>query len=331
MDFEPSDDQVALQQELRRFLEARITPEARAAAFDRSLWRSLGELGVFGLRLPEDAGGVGLGLAEAVIVFEELGRVATPGPLIASHLAAGLVDGAAGGATVVGVLPAPGDAGPVLVEHLDVLDSLLVVGPDGVDLVAPAPAGTPVERPLDPLTPVHLLDAVPAGERIAGPAVAARLRAEGGLLAAAMQVGLAEAAVRMGTAYARERRQFDRPIGSFQAVKHLLADAQVGVEIARAAVHAAAVTADDVTGGAGDGASAGDDAGDTGDPARALLAARIVASRAAHRATTANIQVHGGMGYTWELEAHLLLKRAMVLDVALAPAEAAVDELAATL
>jgi alkylation response protein AidB-like acyl-CoA dehydrogenase len=317
MDFEPSDDQVALQQELRRFLEARVTSESRRAqVFDRELWRALAEMGVFGLRLPEADGGVGLGLAEAVIVFEELGRVAAPGPLIASHLTAGLVDGAVTGATVVGVLPA--DAAPVLVEHLDVLDVLLVVGPDGVDRVAPPPAGTAVERPLDPLTPVHLLEAVPAGERIGGPDLAARLRTEGVLLAAAMQVGLAEAAVRMGTEYAQQRRQFDRPIGSFQAVKHLLANAQVAVEIARAAVHAAAVTADDAD-------------GDAADADRAVLAARIVASRAAHRATTANIQVHGGMGYTWELDAHLFLKRAMVLDVALGPTEAAIDHLAAAL
>jgi alkylation response protein AidB-like acyl-CoA dehydrogenase len=319
VDFEPSDDQQALQQELRRFLESRVTAETRQVD-DASLWPALGELGVFGLRLPEADGGVGLGLAEAVIVFEELGRVAAPGPLIASHLAAGLVEGAVTGATVVGVLPA--DAAPVFVEHPDLVDVLLVVGPDGVDRVAPVPAGAPVERPLDPLTPVHLLDAVPAGERIAGPDVARRLRDEGALLAAAMQVGLAEAAVRMGTEYAGQRRQFDRPIGSFQAVKHLLADAQVAVEIARAAVHAAAVTADD--GGDGDG-------DDSDEVTRAILAARIVASRAAQRATTANIQVHGGMGYTWELDAHLFMKRALVLDVGLGPTEAAIDELAGAL
>jgi alkylation response protein AidB-like acyl-CoA dehydrogenase len=352
VDFEPSDDQRAVQQELRRFLEARVTAEARmalaaqadtaagagAGAVDRELWQALGDLGVFGLRLGEDGGGVGLGLAEAVIVFEELGRVAAPGPLIATHLAAGLVGGAAAGGTVVGLLPAgdasdTGDTGdavgadrPVLVEHLDGLDVLLVVGPGGVDRIAPAASvgATPVERPVDPLTPVHLLDAVPAGERIAGPDVARRLRADGALLAAAMQVGLAEAAVGMGTAYAQQRHQFGRPIGSFQAVKHLLADAQVAVEIARAAVHAAAVTADDGSGGSGD-------AGDPRAGARAVPAARIVASRAAHRATTANIQVHGGMGYTWELDAHLFLKRSMVLDVALGPAEAAIDELAAAL
>jgi alkylation response protein AidB-like acyl-CoA dehydrogenase len=321
MDFELSDDQVALQQELRRFLETRVTSEARRAigeqpgAVDRDLWRELGDMGVFGLRLPEAEGGVGLGLAEAAIVFEELGRCAVPGPLIASHLAAGLVGGAAAGEVVVGLLPA--DARPIVAEHLDGLDTLLVVSQQhGIERVAP-PAGTAVERPLDPLTPVHLLDAVPSGDPIGTADDAGRLRHDGGLLAAAFQVGLGEVAVRLGTDYAQQRKQFDRPIGSFQAVKHLLAEAQVAVEIARAGVHAAAVTADEAVDGVA---------------GRGVPSARIVASRAAQRATTACIQVHGGMGYTWELDAHLFLKRALVLDVGPAlPTDDAVDAVAATL
>jgi alkylation response protein AidB-like acyl-CoA dehydrogenase len=329
VDFEPSDDQAALQEELRRFLTSRVTSEARRAvaevpgAVDRSLWGELGEMGVFGLRLPESAeGGVGLGLAEAVIVFEELGRVVAPGPLVATHIAAGLVDGAATGAAVVGLLPA--GPGPVLVEHLDALDVLLVIGDDGddgVDRVDPAAlrgSGTgagrePLERPLDPLTPVHLLDALPSGERIADAAAAERLRIEGALLSAAMQVGLGQAAIELGTAYAKERTQFDRPIGSFQAVKHLLANAQVAVEIARAGVQSAAVVSDEAL------------------DAEAIHGARIVASRAAQRATTTCIQVHGGMGYTWELDAHLFFKRALVLDQTPGTTEHSYDALAAAL
>jgi alkylation response protein AidB-like acyl-CoA dehydrogenase len=324
VDFELDDDQVVLQQELRRFLEARVTSEARRAiaerpgAVDRALWRDLGEMGVFALTRPEAEDGVGLGLAEAVIVFEELGRVGAPGPLIATHLAAGLVDGAASGGVVVGVLPA--EARPVMVEHLDALDALLVVGTDAIEqVVLPATGmGAAVERPLDPLTPVHLLSAVPRGERIAGGEQAERFRREGALLAGAFQVGLAEAALLLGVDHALQRTQFDRLIGSFQAVKHLLADAQVAVEIARAAVHAAAVELDESH---DDGPHA----------ASTVHGARIVASRAAQRATTTCIQVHGGMGYTWELDAHLLLKRAMVLDVGIGPTEAAIDALAGTL
>jgi alkylation response protein AidB-like acyl-CoA dehydrogenase len=128
------------------------------------------------------------------------------------------------------------------------------------------------------------------------------------LLAAAQQVGLGYAAVDMATAYAKDRQQFGRPIGSFQAVKHLLADAVVGLEVARAAVDAAGVTLDE------DGGGEGGEGSDGADVDRAVTSARIVASEAAATATRASIQVHGGMGYTWELPAHHFLKRVLVLD-----------------
>ncbi len=116
MDLEPSDDQAALAAELARFLADRVTPEARRAAadrpggVDRDLWQALGELGTFALTVPEARDGVGLGMAEATLVFEELGRAAVPGPLIGTFLAAGLdlpIAAAAGaGEAVVGLVPA---------------------------------------------------------------------------------------------------------------------------------------------------------------------------------------------------------------------------------
>lgn len=328
MDFEPTDDQQALQAELRRFLADRVTSEARRTiaglpgAVDRDLWRELGGMGIFSLTVPEAEGGVGLGLADATLVFEELGRAAVPGPVIGTFLAAGLgADVSAPartGEAVVGITPS---GSPAFVEHVAALDALLVVGETEV-VLAGRPAGArPVARPLDPLTPVDVVDALPAGTTVGGAELAARLRSAGALLAAAMQVGLADAAVAMGTAYAKDRTQFGRVIGSFQAVKHLLADAQVQLEVARAAVQAAGVEVDDAA------------AGDTGaaQARRAVDAARIVAGRAADRATRACIQVHGGMGFTWELDAHLLLKRALVLDVGIGPPDAAVESLAAVL
>lgn len=338
MDFELTDDQLALQAELRRFLADRVTPEVRRAiadqpgAVDRDLWRELGGTGIFALTLPEADGGVGLGLADATIVFEELGRAAVPGPVIGTFLAAGLaargVDGLAGAATgdaVVGLSPA---GAPAFVEHLAALDALLVVGHDGVTLTERPGSSRSVDRPLDPLTPVDVVDALPAGQPVGGADVAARLRTAGGLLAAALQVGLAESAVALGTSYAKERTQFGRVIGSFQAVKHLLADAQVQVEVARAAVQAAGVELDDAEAGATAGAETDTDRARAH---RAVDAARIVASRAADRATRACVQVHGGMGFTWELDAHLFLKRALVLDVGIGSPETAAESLAATL
>ncbi|HET9612273.1 MAG TPA: acyl-CoA dehydrogenase family protein, partial [Acidimicrobiales bacterium] len=160
MDFEPTGDQQALQAELRRFLADRVTGDARRAigelpgAVDRDLWRELGGMGVFALTLPASGGGVGLGLADATLVFEELGRAAVPGPLLGTFLAAGLrVDvstAAAAGEAVVGIVPA-GD--PAFVEHLAALDALVVVGDGGVGLADPPGGGRRVERPLDPLTP----------------------------------------------------------------------------------------------------------------------------------------------------------------------------------
>ncbi len=339
MDFEPTDDQLALQAELRRFLADRATPEARRAiaelpgAVDRDLWRELGGMGVFALTLPE--AGVGLGFADATLVFEELGRAAVAGPLIGTFLAAGLgaeiSARAATGDAVVGLAPAQ----PTFVEHVAALDALIVVADDGVTLTGRPTGSRPVDRPLDPLTPVDVVDALPAGEAVGGPDAAARLRTAGGLLAAALQVGLADAAVTLATDYARDRIQFGRAIGSFQAIKHLLADAQVGVEVARAAVQAAGVEIDEageareaVDGGA---PVAADDMGAGHRAHRAVDAARIVASRAADRATRACIQVHGGMGFTWELDAHLFLKRAMVLDVGIGSPDEALEALAAVL
>src|SRR5918995_1164197 len=324
MDFEPTDDQLALQAQLRRFLDDRVTPEARRAiadlpgAVDRDLWHDLGGMGVFALTLPESRGGVALGFADATLLFEELGRAAVPGPLVGTFLAAGLgadISGrAATGDAVVGLVPAQ----PVFVDHVAALDALLVVADDGVTL-SDRPAGSrPVDRPLDPMTPVDVV---------------------GGLLAAALQVGLAGAAVALATDYAKDRTQFGRAIGSFQAIKHLLADAQVGLEVARAAVQAAGVEIEEAgedegedVGGTDDGGApvAADDA--AGHRARrAVDAARIVASRAANRATRACIQVHGGMGFTWGLDAHLFLKRALVLDVGIGSPDEALEALAAAL
>lgn len=333
MDFELSDDQVALQSELRRFLTARIDHDVRRAAaerpgaVDRQLWSELAGMGVFGIHTTEQLGGVGLGLAEATIVFEELGRAAVPGPTVATCLAATLgITGAADGSAVVGLVGSV-DSSPHLVEHLDGLDLLLVVHPDGTHEVEP-PAGTLLPRPLDPLTPVSVVDVLPTGGAVADTVDTERLRRDGRLLTAAFQVGLGQAAVDLATVHASERQQFGKVIGSFQAVKHLLADAIVGIDIARAGVHAAAVRIDEAgTGDAETGRAAPVDDG----RGMGVDAARLVAAEAAQRATETCIQVHGGMGFTWELDAHLFLKRSLALDTTFGSVHASYDAVAATL
>ncbi|MEU8521521.1 acyl-CoA dehydrogenase family protein [Streptomyces sp. NBC_01216] len=289
MDFRLTDDQKALKAGVREMLTARFGPDALRAAvasgrLDRALWRDLGELGFFALRLPEESGGVGLGPPEAVLVFEEAGRALLPGPLVATHLAAGEVPGAAEGKTVV---TAPG--GP-FVEWLD-----------EADVVRGDTSGAAPVRSVDPLTPLHRLPdtAAPAAWRTgaagvregapAGP-VSEPAVALGALLTAAEQLGSAGRTTEAAVRHARARQQFGRPVGAFQAVKHLCAEMLVRTEVARAAVYAAAVT---------------------GDPVE-IAGAKLLADEAAVGCARDCLQVHGGMGFTWEAEVHLHLKRAWV-------------------
>jgi alkylation response protein AidB-like acyl-CoA dehydrogenase len=299
MDFELSADQAALQEGVRKLCDGRF-PMARVRALvddggvDRDLWGELAAAGVFSLCLPESDGGVGLGHAEAVLVFEELGRALVPGPLVGTHLAAGLVD-----AAVVGVIERGRN---VAVEHLDALDVLVAVDAVGLWAIDPSTLDAQaIADPLDPLTPMHHVEALPRGAQLAGAEEAARWRRAGAALVAAQMLGLAVATTDLAAAYAKERQQFDRPIGSFQAVKHLLADMVVRAEVARAAVYAAGVTLDDPA---------------VGDVLRAVATAKLMAGDAARQNGKACVQVHGGMGFTWEVDAHLYLKRAWVLDAA---------------
>jgi alkylation response protein AidB-like acyl-CoA dehydrogenase len=266
MRFQLTEDQRALRDGVRAVLARRFGPERLRAAVDRPvldrvLWWELGDAGFFALRLPEADGGVGLGLPEAVLAFEEAGRVLLPGPLVATHLAAGSVPGAASGETVVAAV----DGG--LVEWLA-----------EADVVLGNAEGAVAVRSVDPLTPLHRVPGACAPDPLAV------------LLTAAEQLGTATRACELAVQHARTREQFGRPIGAFQAVKHLCAELLVRVEVARAAVYAAAVTAD---------------------PAD-IAAARVLADEAAVRGARDCLQVYGGMGFTWEAEVHLLLKRAWV-------------------
>ena len=305
MDFRLSEDQKALRQGVRSFCDARLPAEslhdlAKHGGFDAALWKELAELGVFSLRQPESEGGVGLRSSDAVVVFAELGRRLAPGPLAWTHLAAGLVPGAASGDVVVGGLDRMrGSSEPILVEHRDALDTLLVLSPEGVARLDPRTLeAEAVVTPLDPLTPLHLVRALPRGERLGGPEDAARLRREGAVLVSAQLLGIAEMTTELAVDYAKKREQFGRPIGGFQAVKHLCADMFVRQEVARAAVYAAGATLDDP---------------EVGDLERAVSAAKINAGEGALRNARSCIQVYGGMGFTWEMPPHYYLKRAFVL------------------
>ncbi|MFP3991758.1 acyl-CoA dehydrogenase [Streptomyces sp. E11-3] len=289
MDFQLTDDQRALRSGVRELLTGRFGREAlRTAAdaaepsLDRTLWRELGDAGFFALRLPEGEGGVGLGLPEAVLAFEEAGRVLLPGPLVATHLAAGEVAGAATGETVV-----------------TAVDGVLVPWLVASDVVRGDASGAVPVRSLDPMTPLHRVPGGTAGSGAHDPV--------GTLLAAAEQLGSAARTCEMAVQYAKEREQFGRPIGAFQAVQHLCAQMLVRAEVARSAVYAAAVTGD----------------------VREIAGAGLLADEAAVGNARDCLQVYGGMGFTWEADVHLHLKRAW-LRAELGQSAAEAEELLAT-
>ena len=251
MDFRLDEGQVELQQTVARFCADRFPLDDITArdghGVDRVAWREMADLGVFGLLRPEDRGGSGLGVVEGAILFEQLGSHLVPGPVLWSVLAAPFVDAVAGGSLLVGGIEVAqiDERGGAVVEHAQDLDVLLVI--DRAEIVACRTADLPPPAPmtpLDPLTPVGRFDRVVGGERVGDATDAANLRALGTVLVAALLVGVAARALEVARAYALEREQFGVAIGSFQAVKHLLADMYVRTGLAQSAVYAAAAMLD---------------------------------------------------------------------------------------
>jgi hypothetical protein len=299
MQFDLDDDQIELQRVVRRLCTGR-------AVIDPDLWGGLADLGVFAL-LREDSG---MRPIDAVLVCEELGRELVPGPLVGSVLAGTFLDDVAAGGAAATVLDRRGP-GPWIVDHLDRVDVVLVVDEDGVSTVdATAVTAEAIADPLDPLTPVWLVRDLPTAERHLDAGDAARVRRLVWLLSAALLSGNAAASLDVSVQYAKDRVQFGRAIGSFQAVKHLLADMHAAAGLARVACHAAGVLADDE---------------------RAVASARVVAGRAAIDNGATCIQVHGGMGFTWEAVPHLHYKRALAVEALHGSIERAAETVARSL
>ncbi|MFF2305252.1 acyl-CoA dehydrogenase family protein [Streptomyces sp. NPDC058128] len=288
------------------------------------LWKSLaGDIGVAGLLVPEKLGGQGASHREAAVVLEELGRAVTPLPYLTSAVvatetllavagesdaAAGLLAELAGGRTVAALavpLPTAPDAGlpsggtVTAVADAVAADVFLVPRADGLYAVPADEATVVPQTPLDLTRPLATVTtAAGSGARLAGPdearaAVRRGLLAGAGLLASE-QLGLAEWCLEETVRYTRERHQFNRPVGSFQALKHRMAQLWLDLVGARAAARAAA------------------DALATGSADAPLLVAvaQAYCSRTAVRAAEECVQLHGGIGMTWEHPAHLALKRA---------------------
>ncbi|VXC27404.1 acyl-CoA dehydrogenase family protein [Aeromicrobium sp. 9AM] len=319
-------------QAVRRAIEqpAGFDPELWATLCD--------QIGVAALAIPEERGGAGFSLVETYVVLEELGRALTPSPLLASvvacaallhprssslskgpdpleRIAAGTVatlawSGVTGPAdAAVGVTwsdgALTGSVSPVL--HGDTAEILLVVGQhdEGLGLFSVDPAATGLTRTrvpgMDPtLTFAHIeLDNVKA-ETITLDAseLLATVHRVGTLATAALQVGCAQRGLDMTVDYTKQREQFGRPIGSFQALKHRMADLLVQVQMSRSAAWAAVQAA--VEGAA--------------NAERLAAAAGSYCAEAAMAVAAETVQLHGGIAITWEHDAHLVLKRAQALN-----------------
>lgn len=312
MEFRLDDGQVELQQTVARFCADRFPLDGLASRegrpLDRGVWSGLAELGVLGLLLPESEGGSGLGVLEAAIVFEQLGSHLAPGPVLWTLLGAPFVDGVATGETIVtGVDASAVIDGAVVAEHAVDADVVLVVSDTGVvahrtaELAPPAPLDA-----LDPLATIGRFEGLGTGEAVGDAAASTQLRTLGTALTAALLVGVSDRSLTVAREYALERHQFDAPIGSFQAVKHMVADMYVRAMVAQSATYAAAAVLDDP----------GID-----DPARAASGAKVLAADAALANASTAIQVLGGMGFTWEMAPNYLLKRAWALENELGASE----------
>jgi alkylation response protein AidB-like acyl-CoA dehydrogenase len=341
-----TEDQEELRRYARRWLDERAPLDHVRAVmethegFDRGQWHELGELGWLGMAVPEEFGGAGYGFAELAVLAEEMGRSLYPSPFLSSVVMATsavqqagtddqrqrLLPALAAGATRATLAltevdgswePRPssttasaqGDGWVVDGTKHVVLDGhtadLLIVtarvGEDtGLFLIEQGAPGLTVERvdPLDltrPLATVEMTgveaerlgqgDSVPVVEHALTRAVAAL---------AMEQVGGAQSCLDMSVDYAKHRHQFGRPIGSFQAIKHMCADMLVAVESARSAAYHLAGVLD----------------GDEGEAAIAAPLAKAYVSEAYFTCAADAIQIHGGIGFTWEHDAHLHLKRA---------------------
>jgi alkylation response protein AidB-like acyl-CoA dehydrogenase len=318
MDFRFTAEQLEFRDSVATFLSNECTPEHLRKLLKAEVrhsserWQGLADLGLTGFFVPEDKGGLNLTEVDFVLIAETCGLYALPENFveqtaIGMPIFAGcpsspahdeILKTFAEGKTQIG-MPVPGmltfsDADIAsLIIFSDAEGRVMAVPREGYDV-------TPVES-IDPfrrLFTVNLkTDTLQVADEVLGSKLWAHAMERGTLFAAAQLVGLAQGMINMAVAYAKERKQFGQAIGSFQAVKHHLASAQVAVEFARPAVYKAAYAV----------------AHDIANAQAATSHAKVAAGDAAMLAAKTAIQVHGAMGYTFEVDLHLWMKRAWAL------------------
>ena len=361
--FVRSDEQTMLATTVREFVDAtgdldRVREMSLTeSAIDRELWDGLAEMGLIGLHIPEEYGGAGFGMPELAVVFQELGRMVAPVPLLSSVLASAAILKAGTDDQKRDMLPriASGDVIATLAAFESAHEGtprtdLTSLRPDGVGftlsgvkryvtdapnaalivttaatddgtvlVVVDADAEGVVVTPMSSLDPTRPLGdvrfddvKVDASRVMSGGDAAARAALDVGAVALAQeQVGGAERCLETSVEYAKTRFQFGRAIGSFQAIKHRCADMLVAVEHAKSAAWHAARTLEDAE-----------------ESKVSVPLARSVCSDAYLLCSGDNIQIHGGIGFTWEHDAHLYFKRAKSTSLLLGPVAVYRDRLA---
>jgi alkylation response protein AidB-like acyl-CoA dehydrogenase len=355
MNFDFSDEQKQLRDEARKFLSEKCPPKAvRAvldgkAPYDKQLWKGLAEMGFLGVAIPESYGGTGAGHLELCVVAEEMGRALAPVPFSSTvYLAAEMLLLAGSEAQKQKWLPAiaKGEA----IGTFALFEGKGNPSPQGVKLTASGGTLNGVKRPVpdgaiadfaivaactgsggrETDISLFLVDlksegveakaltnvdptrgqaelifsnckAEPLGRTGEGWSIITQVLDRAAVLIAFEQVGGADRALEMGRDYALDRIAFGRPIGSFQAVKHMLADMYVSATLARSNCYYGAWALST----------------DASELPEAAAAARISATQAFQHCSKNNIQVHGGMGFTWEFDCHMYYRRANALALGL--------------
>ncbi|UYO55502.1 acyl-CoA dehydrogenase family protein [Rhodopseudomonas palustris] len=355
MNFDFSDDQKQLRDQARRFLAEKCSPKAVRAVlegkadYDRDLWKGLAEMGFLGVAIPEEYGGTGAGHLELCVIAEELGRALAPVPFSSTvYLAAEalLLAGSEeqkqtwlpkiSSGEAIGTLAlfeGTGNPSPAAVKLAvsngtltgtkkpvsdgAIADFAIVAARTGnsgretdvslflVDLKAGGVTAKPLQN-VDPSRQQAELTfagakAEPLGAASEGWSILSRVMDRAAVLIAFEQVGGADRALEMGRDYALDRIAFGRPIGSFQAIKHILADMYVSATLARSNSYYGAWALST----------------DAAELPEAAAAARISATQAFQHCAKQNIQVHGGMGFTWEFDCHLYYRRSNALALSL--------------
>ncbi|MCP4036050.1 MAG: acyl-CoA/acyl-ACP dehydrogenase, partial [bacterium] len=321
MNFVFTEDQTLLQQTVRDFLEGECTVDHVRAMWDTEtgrspeFWAKLAEVGVPGLLVPDEHGGLAMDEVDMVLVLEETGRAATAEPVIhTACVGARLLEESGNDAIANKWLPKVAEGSAILAVQHDqspfvcdahVADLLLLSSGDAVHAVARADVQLTAQATNDPAKRLSSVEWTPSASTLLadgdkGRELQAAAFDRGVLAAAAQLLGVCQQLSEMAVDYATQRKQFGVPIGSFQAVKHVLASEKVNTEYARTLVYRAAYSVAHAL------------------PSRAAdvsMAKLSIAENAVSLAKTA-LQVHGALGYTWEQDLHVWMRRAWSLDTA---------------